>query len=154
MRCILAVDATSDPDFGYGGLRSLKARLQTHGLELRGPLPDEPIAFGTFEIGAGAETVSTLFYVKSNANEIEKHMEPHDDERVTRIRQFAQRDVSEKGGTLRFSRPYPHTATFRQWFSWERFEAYRLLGYQLGRTYLAEAKHGVCDLPAMSAAAP
>ncbi len=40
-----------------------------------------------------------------------------------------------------WKKPYPHTSTFQQWYDWERFEAYRLLGYQLAKAYLPEEKN-------------
>lgn len=36
------------------------------------------------------------------------------------------------------SRSFPHDSTVKQAYEWERFEAYRLLGYQTTKTYLSE----------------
>jgi hypothetical protein len=46
-------------------------------------------------------------------------------DRIRRIQAFAT-------GSLTF----PHDSTLVQWYTWERFEAYRLLGYQMASTYL------------------
>jgi hypothetical protein len=46
-------------------------------------------------------------------------------DRIERIRAY---DAS--------SLTFPHDSTLVQWYTWERFEAYRLLGYQMAVTYL------------------
>ncbi len=38
-----------------------------------------------------------------------------------------------------FASPYPHTTTVQQWFDWEKFEAYRILGYQMASTYIKKS---------------
>jgi len=35
-----------------------------------------------------------------------------------------------------YSSTFPHNSTLRQWYEWERFEAYRLLGLQMALTYI------------------
>lgn len=46
-------------------------------------------------------------------------------DRIERIRAFND-----------LSRTFPHNSTLWQWYEWERFEAYRLLGFQMATTYL------------------
>ena len=46
-------------------------------------------------------------------------------DRIARIRAFSDLSLT-----------FPHNSTLWQWYEWERFEAYRLLGYQMATTYL------------------
>ena len=52
------------------------------------------------------------------------------EERKERIRKITDYAVSTD------AKDFPHTDTIIQWYEWERFEAYRLLGYQMASTYL------------------
>jgi hypothetical protein len=46
-------------------------------------------------------------------------------QRIGKIRSYAKQHPT-----------YPHTTTIQQWYDWEKFEAYKLLGYQEASTYL------------------
>jgi hypothetical protein len=46
-------------------------------------------------------------------------------DRIERIKAFEQLSIT-----------FPHDTTFMQWYTWERFEAYRLLGYQMATSYI------------------
>src|SRR5262249_37172186 len=99
------------------------------------------------------EVVSTVLYIKPNADPAElgdgraldcrtpDHMSPtycgadgvvHDKlpSTVDAIRKIKWYQNTKKDLT------FPHTTTFIQWYDWETFEAYRLLGFQMARTYL------------------
>jgi hypothetical protein len=140
VKCIVAVDATADPDFEYGSLGTAAKKLKLFGLEIKDektkiPKSGEKVSNLKFEIvtEAGAP-VSTVLYLKSNAEKDARHMQftgsTEEDDRVRLIEGFR-----EKSGSL--FKNYPHTSTTHQWFDWETFEAYRALGQQLGRTYIA-----------------
>jgi hypothetical protein len=87
-------------------------------------------------------TVSTLLYLKPNANPIAAadgervphHMDTErwrdDRDSVDMIRkiEWYQRTKADTD--------FPHTSTFIQRYDWETFEAYRLLGFQMAKTYL------------------
>jgi hypothetical protein len=64
-------------------------------------------------------------------------------DRIERIRAFND-----------LSRTFPHNSTLWQWYEWERFEAYRLLGFQMATTYLepfsprdGDRELSWCDFP-------
>lgn len=134
--CIVAVDAGADRKFHFNDLRRLGERLDEIGLELRATPPEKKekrVGHYTWSIHRKdtGEEVSKLLYLKSNAYAHAPHMRHSGgdhprDERIGKIEAFRERNGD-----------YPHTTTFQQWYDWETFEAYRLMGYQLGRTYLA-----------------
>lgn len=49
-------------------------------------------------------------------------------DRIERIKAYARTTNSEG--------VFPHNSTLTEWYDWERFEAYRMLGYQEASTYL------------------
>jgi hypothetical protein len=67
-----------------------------------------------------------------------------DEERINQLPDKERREVMLKAArkVTAFAhsardQEFPHTSTFFQWFGWEQFEAYRLLGYAMGQTYLS-----------------
>ncbi len=62
------------------------------------------------------------------------------EERNERIRKI--HDYAVSGSAKHF----PHTETILEWYDWERFEAYRLLGYQMASTYLDRLEPTADDL--------
>ncbi|MFN8640977.1 MAG: hypothetical protein U0802_04700 [Candidatus Binatia bacterium] len=80
--------------------------------------------------------------VRRNATRLERALRAdrnwakHVAERQERIRKI--RDYSVSGEASDF----PHTDTILEWYDWERFEAYRLLGFQMASTYLERLKPG------------
>jgi len=134
--CIVAVDAGADPKFEFSDVKNLRGRLREIGLRLESERPkDKSERVGHYRWRIlrqdSDELVSTLLLLKSNAYEGRPHMrttgDPERDGRIDKIRAFRKRKKS-----------YPHTTTLQQWFDWETFEAYRLVGYQLASTYLRD----------------
>ena len=84
------------------------------------------------------DVVSTVLYLKSNADEGQPHMKANtvdgkeDPDRAHRLRII--HGLRDNPG--RRARNFPHTTTIQQWYDWETFEGYRALGYQLGQTYI------------------
>ncbi len=157
--CIITVDATGDVEWHFDDLKNLRRRLQLFGLtlELDPTLLDTARRTGHARLlikrGNTAEVVSTLLYIKPNADPVENgdshalncrtpnHMAttwcgadgvPHDKlpSTIDAIRKIKWYQDTKKDST------FPHTTTFIQWYDWETFEAYRLLGFQMARTYL------------------
>lgn len=61
------------------------------------------------------------------------------DDRIHKVLSFA-------GGPTRGA--FPNDSTLQQWYSWERFDAYRLLGYQTASTFLERLRPDAAPDPA------
>ena len=138
--CIVAVDASADPNLKFGDLRQLAQRLESIGLKLKEQVPtgtqarEASYAFTIVRKEEPSTVVSRVLYLKSNADDSADHLQATGDVTVQKIQAFRDRPKDYGRG------PYPHTTTLLQWYDWERFEAYRLLGYQMAKTYLVDPK--------------
>jgi len=158
--CIIAVDAGADPHWQFDDLKILQKRLCEHGLDLKldAALLESARKTGHVKLevtqrGNPHNPVSQILYLKPNADPVEladgnkvcdvtpHHMKTtywkHDGEQCTEhLKADATIDNIRKVKWYQQSRAetsFPHTSTFIQW---ETFEAYRLLGYQMAKTYL------------------
>jgi hypothetical protein len=143
----------------FDDLKNLRDRLQVFGLtlELDPTLLETARRTGHAKLlikrSGSDEVVSTILYIKPNADSIQlrdgrgvdcttpDHMATtycgadgvlHEKlpSTVDAIRKIKWYQHTKKDAT------FPHTTTFIQWYDWETFEAYRLLGFQMARTYL------------------
>jgi hypothetical protein len=135
--CILSIDATADEEFEYGDLERLGQRLREVGLDLQETIEGRAATaeLSIVEGSGGSREVARVLYLKANADADAPHLADQEDETVLRIRGFRQHNKS-----------YPHTPTLLQWYDWNRFDAYRLLGYRMASFYLAHADFDRCSL--------
>lgn len=166
--CIISVDATADPQWRFDDLKALQRRLVDYGLTLHldPALLDVARRTGHAKlqvtrtlVDGTSEPVSTILYLKPNAdpaelrNDRSTHGEAPDHMAMTYVRDGVEHlkgtstvDAIQKIKWYQHTKAeatFPHTSTFMQWYDWETFEAYRLLGFQMAKTYLP---HGA-DLP-------
>lgn len=149
VKCIVALDATADGKFEYRDLGVLGDRLDSLGLRLEpdspsgAPLPPvDRVTRARFKIvrqGDAAE-VATVLYLKSNADDGQAHMSDGDNVEVRKLRAFREWTAEASGKPS-----FPHRTTFVQWYQWEEFEAYRMLGHRMAETYLADADFETCE---------
>lgn len=156
--CIIAIDASADRHWEFDDLKILKKRLCEHGLDLtltaellETARREGHVRLDITERGK-ATPVAHILYIKPNADPVElaypkpmedprpHHLEttylkggtgyPKADDTIDKIRKIKWYQQN------RASTTFPHTSTFLLSYDWETFEAYRLLGFQMARTYL------------------
>lgn len=158
--CIIAIDADADPKGEFGDLKQLRERLYELGL-IMNLTPDrleEARVTGHTRLTVSSVKdpggiVSTILYLKPNADPVDlayirpstdrspHHLDPTylDEKGTLKFKSDATIDHINKIKWYRETRAatdFPHTSTLFQWYDWETFEAYRLLGFQMARTYL------------------
>jgi len=133
---ILVFDASADSNYTYGSLRSSQEKVSLEGCSMTCAgyewkfdpvvVADEEKAFpddfmnqdppdyvlkGSISCSCPQTQRMNVYYVKAA-------ILPGGDEIPSYVRAFAANSSS-----------FPHTTTFKQWYGWRRFEAYRQLGF-------------------------
>ncbi|MBI1818580.1 MAG: patatin-like phospholipase family protein [Deltaproteobacteria bacterium] len=156
--CIIAVDAGADPKWGFDDLKVLADRLRELGLTLKldAATFDQARARGHVRLTVTKSSdsttiVSTILYLKPLANPVDmSDRDKHPEHRDRIPHHLDAQWWSDKGDTdavdkikkiewyqrTKAATDFPHTSTLVQSYDWETFDAYRMLGFQMAKTYL------------------